>query len=329
MKQVFALLVVALFSLNARAVDLAQVEKDLNGPGVVGWIHGSVSDRNLYVFTYRSPDNFFDFVEMSLTAEDDADMQAKIGTFGRHDKVRVKGSFLKNPSPQKHIKVKSIELVEKYQEPYQRDAYRYAAKIPEDLGKAGRATFLVHALGGDGAILVLEYKDQVVPMFVKKPELTKGLYRGDVVEIAYKLQKDPDAPSHLNVDETDANPVVVKESVHALHGKPAVMDGELVLFPKSPEIIFNVFAVLQHLDNGLNRQFTLVNFDDPDAFKKIRAKLQAEWDKFPHDYVNGRNKLVSTKVRVRAKGTYNDIDPGQANPQILLKSADDIELYEK
>ncbi|MGZ3706939.1 MAG: hypothetical protein ACXVA8_13000, partial [Bdellovibrionota bacterium] len=113
-----------------------------------------------------------------------------------------------------------------------------------------------------------------------------------------------------------------------LHGKPAALDGELVLFPKSPEIIFNVFALLQHLDNGLTRQYTLVNFDDPALFKKIREKLQAEWDKFPA-YVNGRNKLVSTKVRVRAKGTFNEIDPGQANPQILLKSVDDVELYER
>ncbi|MGZ3741207.1 MAG: hypothetical protein ACXVB9_17640 [Bdellovibrionota bacterium] len=330
MKQFFALLLVALFlsPRAAHAVDLAKIEQDLKGPGVTGWIHGSVADRNLFVFTYRTPGNFFDFIEMSLTAEDAPEMQAKIATFGRHDKVLVKGNFLKNPSPQKHINVKSIELVEKYQDPYKRDSYRYEAKIPDDLLKGSRATFLVHAVAGDGAILVLEYKDQVVPVFVKKPELTKNLFRGDVIELAYLLQENPDSPAHLNLDEKAANPLVVKDSVVALHGKPAALDGELVLFPKSPEIIFNVFALLQHLDNGLTRQYTLVNFDDPALFKKIREKLQAEWDKFPA-YVNGRNKLVNTKVRVRAKGTFNEIDPGQANPQILLKSVDDVELYER
>ncbi|MGZ3652950.1 MAG: hypothetical protein ACXWSC_17345, partial [Bdellovibrionota bacterium] len=144
MKQFFALLLVALFlsPRAAHAVDLAKIEQDLKGPGVTGWIHGSVADRNLFVFTYRTPGNFFDFIEMSLTAEDAPEMQAKIATFGRHDKVLVKGNFLKNPSPQKHINVKSIELVEKYQDPYKRDSYRYEAKIPDDLLKGSRATFL-------------------------------------------------------------------------------------------------------------------------------------------------------------------------------------------
>jgi hypothetical protein len=45
-------------SIPARAVDLVQLEKDLNGAGVTGWIHGSVADRHLYVFTYRTPGNF-------------------------------------------------------------------------------------------------------------------------------------------------------------------------------------------------------------------------------------------------------------------------------
>jgi hypothetical protein len=276
-----------------------------------------------------APRETSDYVEMSLTSENDPVILAKLAAFSRHDKVLVKGSFLKNPSPQKHIAVRAIELVEKYQEPYEREAYRYAAKIPEDLLKATRATFLVHAVAGDGAILVLEYKDQVVPLFVKKPALTHSLYRGDLVDLAYKLQAEPDAPSHLNLNDADPEPVKVLESVVAMHGKPADMDGELVLFPKSPEIKFNVFALLQHLDGSLTRQYTLVNFDSADAFQKIRLKLQAEWDKFGKDYTNGRNKLVSTKVRVHAKGVFNEVDPSQANPQILLKSADDIELYER
>jgi hypothetical protein len=329
MKQILALALALVFTpLAARAVDLKQVENDLKGNGITGWIHGSVADRNLYVFTYRTPGSFFDFVELSLTAEDDSDLQTKIGTFSRHDKVLVKGSFLKNPSPQKHIRVKSIELVEKYQAPIAHDAYHYETKIPEDLLKTSRATFLVHAIAGDGAVLVLEFRDQIVPMFVKKPELTKGLFRGDLLELSYVLQKNPESPAHLNLDDTAANPLVVRHAIRSLHGKPATLEGELVLFPRSPEIMFNVFALLEHLEAGLTRQYTLVNFDDPATFQKIRAKLQAEWDKFPNAFVNGRNKLVSTRIRVRAKGILNDNDPGQANPQILLKSTDDVVLLE-
>jgi hypothetical protein len=328
MKKFFVILAGILCAAPSFAVDLTQVEKDLNGPGITGWVHGAVKDRSLYVFTYRDPKNFFDFVEMSLTTSDPA-IESKLATFGRHDKVLVKGRFLKNPSPQKHIRIASIELVEKYRHPYPSEEYRYGAKLPDDLLHASRATFLVHAVAGDGRILVLEYKDQIVPMYVKNGALTKNLFRNDLVDLALKIQEDPEHPTHLNLDDTAANPVKVVEAIRDLHGKPAVLDGELILFPQSPEIRFNVFAVQQSLPAGLSRQFTLVNFDDPNEFQKIRAKLQAEWDKFPKHWVNGRNKLVSTKIRVRAKGTYNEIDPGQANPQILLKSAADVEIYER
>ena len=91
-------------------------------------------------------------------------------------------------------------------------------------------------------------------------------------------------------------------------------------------MIFNVFAVLQELPEGLKRQYTLVNFDNPETFKKIREKLQAAWDKHTKDYVNGRNKLVSTHVRIKATGTFNEVDPNQANAQILLSTPEGIEI---
>jgi hypothetical protein len=122
--------------------------------------------------------------------------------------------------------------------------------------------------------------------------------------------------------------VKILESIRSLHGKAATLEGALILFPKSPEIMFNVFAVNQELQSGLKRQFTLVNMEDPAAFAKIREKLQAGWDKHKDDYVNGRNKLISRRVRVKATGIYNEIDASQANPQILLKSADSIEILD-
>jgi len=57
------------------------------------------------------------------------------------------------------------------------------------------------------------------------------------------------------------------DSIMALHGQPASVEGELVLFPKSPQVKFNVFAVLQPLPGNLRRQFTLANFESTDAFQ--------------------------------------------------------------
>jgi hypothetical protein len=111
----------------------------------------------------------------------------------------------------------------------------------------------------------------------------------------------------------------------ALHGKPADLEGALVLFPQSPQVRFNVFAVLQELPGGLKRQFTLADFTSPAVFADIRAKLQAAWDAAPAA-VSGRNKLVSQSVRVRVKGTFNEVDTSQANVQILLDGPEAIDV---
>lgn len=314
-----------LLSFSALGVDLGLVEKQLTTTGVEGWIHGSVPGQNLYVFTYRNPKDFFDYVEMSLVW-DDASMLKKLATFGRHDKVLIKGEFLKNPSPQKHIKVKSIDLVQAFQNPYPMEGHSYEAKIPDDLKGKSSAHFLVHAIAGDGHIVVVEYKDAVLPIFVKNAELTKGLFRNDVVELRFSVREDPEQPVHLALNEKDPQAVKVVDSIRSWHGKKGTLEGALILFPKSPEIMFNVFAVEQPLEDGLKRQFTLVNFESPEAFEKIRQKLQGAWDEHPGAYINGRNKLVSTKIRVKATGTFNEVSESQANPQILLDSADSIEF---
>jgi hypothetical protein len=314
-------------STTTYAVDLKDVEKQLNTTGAEGWIHGAVADQQMYVFTYRNPTNFFDYVEMSLVATD-PNIMKQLATFDRHDKVNVKGAFLDNPSPQKHIKVSAITMVKKYQSTYQVPAYEHEAKIPDDLLHKDMATFMVHAIAGDGHILVVEYKDAVLPIYVVNADLTKGLFRNDIVQIKFLFQDYPDHPVHLAVNESATDALKVIDSIQAKNGKSTVLEGALILFPKSPEINFNVFAVQEELTDGLKRQYTLVNFDSTDTFQKIRDALQKAWDKYPGAYVNGRNKLVSTRLRVKATGTFNEVDPSQANPQILLNSVDSIEIEE-
>ena len=132
---------------------------------------------------------------------------------------------------------------------------------------------------------------------------------------------------HLRLDEASGQASVqVIESIRARHGKKVTVEGALILFPKSPEIIFNVFAVEDKPADVLLRQFTLVNFEDPELFSRVRAKLQAARDRFPNDFTNGHNKLVSQKVRVRATGTFNLVDANQDNGQILLQSIEDLEV---
>ena len=312
-------------SHGAMAVDLNQVQKELATTGAVGWVHGSVADRQLYAFTYRNSQNFFDYVVMSLVSQDPG-ITHQLAALTRHDKVRIKGSFMDNPSPQKHILVTSIETVAPYHSSYPVDPYDHQTRIPADLQGKDSGTFLVHAVAANGQILVAEYGDAIVPFFVKNGDLTKALFRGDLVQLQFKIQDWPDEPIHLDLNETAPQPVQVLDSIQSKNGKAGSVEGALILFPKSPEIKFNVFAVQELLPAGLSRQYTLVNFSDPNVFAQIRNKLQKAWDQYPNAYVNGRNKLVSTKLTVKATGIFNEVDPSQANPQILLKSADSVQI---
>ncbi len=317
------------FSLNAFAVDVNEVQKLLKTTGAEGWIHGAVESQGTYAFTFRGTD-FFDYIVMSLVSTDPA-MLKQLAAISRHDKVRIKGDFLPNPSPQKHILVSSIEVLKPFQQPYPVHSYDHEAKLPDDLMNKTSATFLVHAIGGDGHILVVEYKDSIVPIFVKNADLAKDLYRGDLVKLQIGLQRYPNQPVHVKLNEKSPKPIEVLEAIREIHGKPTPkegMEGALILFPKSPEIMFNVFALKQDLPEGLSRQYTLVNFDDPAVFAKIRQKLQTAFDKYPNAYINGRNKLVSTKIRVKATGILNEVNASQANPQILLSSPDSIQIIE-
>jgi hypothetical protein len=321
-----ALIVACVFVLSACAGLPAQLGRELGaGRTVEGEIHGAYPDLNLYVFTFRNPENFFEYVEVSLVAPTDA-LRAELAALHRHDRVRISGAIMDNRSQQTHVELQSLEVVRKYEASPPIPPYEYEASIPDDLRGKSSELFLVHAVNAGGSVLVVEHEDVVLPVYVTRPELTSRLARNDVVRLSYEIRTRPDRPVHLQLADVP-QPVEVVDSITALHGKPAAIEGELVLFPQSPQVRFNVFAVLQKLPGNTQRQYTLVNFDDPAVFETIRNKLQAAWDAAgAGSFVSGRNKLISTKVRIRATGTFNQIDPNQANAQIVLSGPDAIEI---
>ena len=312
-------------ALQACTFGLSKFERELHSArGAEGEVHGANAAAGLYVFTYRNPRNFFDYYELSL-APQDARIASALAELRRHDRVRITGRFMDNPSPQKHIEVSSVAVVKRYAGSPEIPAYDYPENAFSELRGADAALFLVHGVQADGRVLVVEHRDRVLPMFIRRPDLTRSLARNDVVRLHYRLQDSPEQPAHLELRDDVEQPVEVIDSVMALHGKEARVEGALALFPKSPQVQFNVFAVLQDLPGGLRRQYTLANFKDKETFAKIRDKLQAAWDASP-EAASGRNKLVSRRVRIRVAGTFNEVDVNQANVQILLGGPDAIEI---
>jgi hypothetical protein len=297
---------------------------DLNRNGLELEVHAAVHDYRQYVGTLRKPGNFFVNEQFPLVPAR-PNLISEFLKLKRHDRIRVKGELVNPRNPQRHIKVTSLEIIKPYE--VELPPHHYEIRLPNDLPAQGKIRALVHAVTDEGRVLLIDYRGAILPVLMLRPELAKNLYRNDSIEIDYVFQNDPKRPPHLMLNRQSQTPLRVLYSIVSEHGKPGVRQGSLVLFPKSPQVQFNVFALEAENSVHLKHNYTLVNFDSPEEFQRIRQKLQAAWDAAPQDQVyNARNRLLNPRILVKATGTLNEVDPTQANPQILLKSADDLEI---
>ena len=107
MPKILISLATLLFSFSALSLDREAISKLLAGDGLTVEIHGQVPDDNLFVMTYRNPEDFFDFTHMSALFEDTF-LQAEFSKFTRMDKVLLWGKVIETPSPQIHVKIEKF-----------------------------------------------------------------------------------------------------------------------------------------------------------------------------------------------------------------------------
>lgn len=309
--------------------DIPALAKLLAEGRLSGRVHGAVHDRGLYVFTYyKNPKSVFTFANFPLKPANDAVAQ-RLTQIKRHDAVSIKGSFIENQAPVHHILLEDFQVTKVYAADEVPAKRALSTRIPEDLPDPGQPhrqlIGKVHAVDDDGRVLVIEYGDAVVPVFVPTPKLTEGLFRNDKIRISFVLPKKPPRPQHLWLDTASAKPLEVLERLADRNGKPFEAEGALVRYPKSPQITVDVYAIQVVDADNISRDYTLLNFD-PTIFKGIREKLAQAWQSRPAQGVDARNKLVNTSIRVRAKGTFNLVARNQGNAQILLASPDDLTI---
>ncbi|MAV91459.1 MAG: hypothetical protein CL676_08550 [Bdellovibrionaceae bacterium] len=309
-------------TVNLEDVDAALRSEE----GLKVEIHGADHDSNLYVIAVRG-DNFFDAIQIPFVADYNSinyrEVKKIIAGLHRHDFVRIRGQINgKINTPQAHILVKSIEVLSDYDGGFgEHPPYEHNTQLPRDLQNKSQAIFKVHAVVPSGPLMILEYGDVNVPVIVPV-ELTSqiaGLYRGDKVEMQYELARSPKSPSHLVMKSLRVLDALVEQ-----HGTPIHHCGELVMFPKSPQVKFNVFAIKKDIGDNLFRTYTLINFDDVDLFLAFRAKAQKAWDAQVSTAVRGRNYYINDKIEACATGKVNMIDPTQANPQIVIERLEDL-----
>ncbi|EAZ91714.1 hypothetical protein [Crocosphaera chwakensis] len=307
-----------------QGINLSNLGNELETTGLLGEIHGVIPQDNVFVLSVRDPDNFFKSQQFSVIPGNNKTQDILRNT-DRHDQVCLQGKLVKNPSPQPHIVVKSAVVMESWNGLEGYKNYEYQANIPVDLKYKNHAVFKVHAIDNEGKILVVEYKDKVIPIFVNNPELTKDLYRGDLIDLSYTIQSWPKKPTHLNLNLKAKNPLKVVDQLVAKHEIEETLTGKLVKFPQSPQIKFDVYAI-EVTTQGLSRYYTLVNFEDAEEFEIIREKLATIWKNHLETVKAGRNFLINPNVMIKAQGKINIISPQQANPQILLENANKIQV---
>jgi hypothetical protein len=315
----------------ARAeVNLARVDAELRAGGTMGFIHGRAAYPSANanagveytVFTIREANDFFSHYEAPLVGATAA-VDAQLRMLGRHDQIRVRGEFIANGAPVRHIRVREFDVVKRH-DSGTLPPYEYQARIPDDLLNVSSFVGKVHAIAEGGRVLVVEYKDVVLPLFPRSPEWTRELFRGDTIRVYHKIRSEPQAPPHLMFDPAVANPLVRLHRIQDLHAQPARLTGTLAKFPKSPQIVTDVFALLYTNEYGITHDYTLANLEDPEVFRAIREKIAAVWDADAAHARRGRNQLFNPHLRVTANGTFNVVSADQANPQILLRSANDV-----
>lgn len=304
-------------------IDIVKFEAALKSTGVEGWVHGRLGE--LAVFVYREND-FFHYAQFPIVSHIPG-VRESLLTLARHDRVMIKGQFIENGAPQKHIYVTELNIVERWDGGGGESVapYEYSAKLPEDLLNGNTFVGKVHFASIDGSVVVCEYKDAVIPV-PGIPGKTNGLFRGDKIRVHYKIASHPTRPAHLVLDEASQNPLEVLSHIQDLHGKEAIIEGTVVKFPKSPDVAFDVFALQTTDSDFVTLDYTLVNFESPAVFKAIREKLGAAWTENNGTVVSGRNKLHNPRLKIKARGTLNMVAPSQANPQILLKGPEDVTI---
>lgn len=337
MKILFLILIVSL-SVFSKDFTLKEVGELLQKEGLTGLVHGIDTKRDFYMFTWSNPESFFNRFNLAMTSEE-AELKTKFKSLKRGDKIWIAGKMDVN-NGQPHLILTDLKVLREYRPQIEAPAgeHRREVNLPKDLENKNSITATVHANEAKGRAVVLEYKDAIIPLIARNRKYTQDLYRGDYIKVRFKLGKSAQGkPTHLKLDTSNVaengEPIVVLDSLKSHHGKVKTVTGRLVLFPKSPTINMDVWAVEFPGPGGANRFYTIVNFvpnsrGELEELAKIGKKLRADWDKYAKHVFKGRNKYINTGLNVTVTGKMTVVATNQANAQ-LHTTVDQVETSER
>jgi hypothetical protein len=295
------------------------VAKALAAPaGLAGTIHGfpTADHGTTAVMSVRADNDFFNARQINLISQNES-VSELLNTLKRNDGACIRGTIVPLGTEQIHVNVSEIAVLDLQNDPYpDLPPYEYRGPTAESLPPGGKLVARMHA-SAPGMLLV-EVVDRVMPLVVRNPaSIPADLYRFDTVEFSYDKAQSPGSPVHLVLNESLNPPIKITDSIRAQNGKQTRVVGYLALFPRSPLISRDTYAI--NVDqNGIQTSYTLVNFDNPEIFEKLQRALEQAWKSDTSKISRGRNYFLNGRVSVAIKGKLNMVSPSQANPQIIV-----------
>jgi hypothetical protein len=334
--------------------------KTFQTQGLKGRIHAAIPSQNLYLFTYRNPQNFFDSIYCSVLAQS-SEAKSGLTKLHRNDGVILKGSQILFNNKLPHLLVESVEPYDFYtpssnplllplhatDKPVENSAIKNHLTSPQI--KSQQGYFLVHAVLEGGQIVVLESSNReilMLPIKSSSPLLkyTRSLWRGDAILISsYETLPFPPRPHHLKITGNPKHPekaIQVIDRVQNKHQQKITVEGRLILFPKSPLINRDVWAIESLETQRLKTQsvidttspqfppryYTLVNFETQGLQIRIDEKLKTLWQNAPGHVEDLRHKYGKPNLIIKVSGRFNIVDPNQANAQLVISELNEISL---
>lgn len=322
-----------LFQDNDRS--MAEVADTFKAGPVSGYIHAANTETHTFVFTYNDPNDTAKTRNVAIIPLSEK-LYNEMNALHRFDRVSITGELLNRPIPQPHVLVHQLKVLERWSETPTSAAsdstahQEPTASAPDDkpvdiesiLNESDSPTLLgkVHAIVGQGHVLMFDYKGTVIPVMVQDTTLTRTLWRGDKVKLALSMLPSPQEPHHLMLNPANGQvPVELVQAVKSLHEPPLTITGPLVYYPPSPLHTQAAWAI-QHTDEfGLQWSFVLKAHNDTDQ-AKLDETVEQLWKAHKDTALESHHKWINPQVVLRVKGIGEETMPSQWNPVLKVDS---------
>jgi len=283
------------------ALDTQTWESRLSGL-LAAEVHGSIPSGGITVFNVGG-----DYISAYTR---DPDLAETFKTLKRYDRVDISANYTITGSAQPHINVTELGFSSKAESTYEHNFDYQRFDGLDNVKLLGS----VHAVAGSGEVLVFNYENIVIPIFVDDAfqEKARTLWKFDKVLLDLSVEPRPGRPLHFYTNINSDNPIRIVDAVKDCDGKTADLVGNLI-----------------NLNNADNNFFGVEVFDENKAYRSYlvisNASLLTDiWNQHLDKVVDGKGgKTTIPDFKVKVNANMISV-PGAAH--LFISGVNSIEV---